>query len=129
MPAPPRRQEAAPSPAMLRRAAVPPHNDYGKSLDDALAGCAYGCLSVGIVSGVMGAWPLFFAYPAVTVYLALSALLAAAATAALAWRWTRPLSRPAIMTVAATLTFLLFAFLPLYVCFGMPGRLHGLPLG
>ena len=108
---------------------MPPHNDYGKSLDLALVGAAYGCMLVGIVSGAMGVWPLFFAYPAFTVYLMLSALLAAAATATLARHWTRTLSSAVIMAVAGALTFLFFAAMPLYIFLGVPGRMRELLFG
>jgi hypothetical protein len=74
-------------------------------------------------------WPLFFAFPAFTVFLALSALLAAVATAMLARAWQRPLSTLAIMTVAAILTFLLFSTLPLYVVLFAPDRAGGMLFG
>jgi len=89
--------------------------DHSKSLDLALAGAMYGCVAVGLVSGVMGVWPLFFAYLPLTVHLALSALLGAALTALVERHLKRPLPAAAIMAVAAALTFAIFAVLPLYL--------------
>jgi len=97
--------------------AVPPDDRDGKSLDLALFGAMFGGIAVGIVSGFMGAWPLFFAYLPFTVHLALSGLLAAALTAALERRCKRPLSPRLIMTIAAVLTFAIFAALPFYLFF------------
>ena len=108
------------------KAAQPPANDYGKSLGLGLTGAVVGCLWVGIVSGVMGVWPLFFAYPPVTVYLVLSALLGAVATAMLARLWRRPLSGVAIMAIASVLTFVFFAALPLYFFLQGSSRAGGL---
>ena len=107
----------------------PPNNSYGSSLDVALGGAVYGCLFVGIVSGFLGVWPLFFAFPAFTVFLALSALLAAVLTALAARSMRRHLSVFAIGIVAAILTFLLFATLPLYVFLFAPQRAGGLLFG
>src|SRR6202035_3244672 len=109
-----RRRRAASSAVKPAKAAAPAGNLYGKSLGLALTGAVVGCLGVGIVSGVMGVWPLFFAFPPFTVHLVLSALVGAAATAMLARLWRRPLSTVAIMAVSAVLTFLFFAALPLY---------------
>jgi hypothetical protein len=109
---------------------APPVDDpYGKALGQALNGAVFGCLFVGIVSGFLGAWPLFFAFPAATVFLALSALLAGFATATFARSRRRPLSALAIMTIAAILTFALFSALPLYFVLVAPGRTGGLLFG
>jgi hypothetical protein len=104
----------------------PEFNPYDKSLSLGLSGAVIGCLGVGLVSGLMGDWPLFFAFPMFTVHLALSALVGAAMTAMLARLWKRPLSDVAIMAIAAILTFVLFAALPLYLFLrgaGQPGGL------
>jgi hypothetical protein len=106
--------------------AEPTTNDYGKSLGLALAGSVFGCLGVGVVSGVMGVWPLFFAFPPFTVHLVLSALVGGAATAMLARFWRRPLSAIVIMAIASVLTFLFFAALPLYFFLRDSGRAGGL---
>ena len=76
-----------------------------------------GCAGVGFVSGVMGVWPLFFAYPPFTVHLVLSALLGAALTPRLERLWKRPLSDTVIRSIAAILTIVIFAALPLYLFF------------
>jgi hypothetical protein len=107
-------------------AAAPAGNPYGKSLGLALTGSVAGCLWVGVVSGVLGVWPLFFAYPPFTVHLVLSALVAAAATAMLARLWRRPLSALVIMAISAVLTFVFFAVLPLYFFLHGSGRAGGL---
>lgn len=106
--------------------AAPAGNLYGKSLGLALIGSVVGCLWVGIVSGVLGVWPLFFAYPPFTVHLVLSALVGAAATAMLARFWKKPLSTVAIMAIASVLTFLFFAALPLYFFLHGSSRAGGL---
>ena len=76
-----------------------------------------GCAGVGVISGMMGAWPLFFAYPPFTVHLVLSALLGAALTPRVECLWKRPLSETAIKSIAAFLTTVIFAALPLYLFF------------
>jgi hypothetical protein len=109
---------------------APPVDDpYGKALGQALNGAVFGCLFVGIVSGLLGAWPLFFAFPAATVFLVLSALLAGVATAMFASHRQNPLSALAIMTIAASLTAVLFSALPLYFVLLAPGRAGGLLFG
>jgi hypothetical protein len=90
---------------------------HGKSLSLALRGAVLGCLGVGVVSGAMGVWPLFFAYPPFTVHLVLSTLLGAALTAMLERLGKRPFSAIAVVVLAAILTFLIFAALPLYLFF------------
>ena len=104
-------------------------NRYGTSFGFGLTGAVAGCFGVGIVSGVMGVWPLFFAFPPSIAYLVVSALLGAALTALLALLWRRPLSAVAIMAIAAVLTFLLFAALPLYFLLFVPARDGGLLFG
>jgi hypothetical protein len=111
------------------KTAEPAGNRYGKSFGLGLTGAVAGCLGVGIVSGVMGVWPLFFAFPLSTAYLVLSAWLGAALAALLARLWRRELSALAIMTISAVLTFVLFAALPLYFLLFVPGRDGGLLFG
>jgi ABC-type dipeptide/oligopeptide/nickel transport system permease subunit len=89
----------------------------GKSLSLALRGALFGCVGIGVVSGVMGVWPLFFAFPQFTVHLVVSALLGAALTTMLTRHCKRPLSDETIMATAAVLTLVLFAVLPLYLFF------------
>jgi hypothetical protein len=108
------------------KAAEPVSNDFGKSFGLGLTGAVVGCLGVGIVSGVMGVWPLFFAFPPFTVHLVLSALVGAAATAMLARLWRHPLSPVMVMALAAVLTFLFFAALPLYFFIHGSSRAGGL---
>jgi hypothetical protein len=74
-----------------------------------------GCVAIGVISGVMGVWPLFFAYPPFTVHLVLSALLAAALTAMLERLCKHPLPATAVMAIAVLLTLVIFATLPLYL--------------
>jgi hypothetical protein len=97
--------------------AVPPDDRYGKSLDLALNGAMYGCVAVGIATGFMGIWPLFFAYLPFSVHLVLSALLGAALTTMLERLCKRPLPAARIMVIAAALTFAIFSVLPLYLFF------------
>ena len=111
------------------RAAESTGNRHGTSLGLGLTGSVAGCLGVGIVSGMMGVWPLFFAFPLSTVYLVLSAVLGAALSATVARWWRRPLSALAIMAISAMLTFALFAALPLYFLLFVPGRDGGLLFG
>jgi hypothetical protein len=92
----------------------------------ALGGAVYGCLLVGVASGFLGVWPLFFAFPVFTVFLALSALLSAVGTALLARSWRGQFSTLAVMILSALLTFLLFSAMPLYVFLFAPGRAGGL---
>jgi hypothetical protein len=108
------------------KADEPAGNDYRKSFGLGLSGAVFGCLGVGVVSGVMGVWPLFFAFPPFTVHLVLSALVAAVATALLARLWRRPLSAVVIMAISAALTFLFFAALPLYFFIHGSSRAGGL---
>jgi ABC-type enterochelin transport system permease subunit len=109
------------------RPVIEASNPYGTSLSLALSGAVFGCLGVGIVSGFLGVWPLFFAFPPFTVFLVLSALAAAFATAMLARLCRHPLSTPAIMALSAVLTFVLFAAMPLYFVLFVPARADGLP--
>jgi len=102
----------------FRQEPTPTEEDrYGKSLQYSFFGAMFGCIAVGIVSGAMGVWPLFFAYLPLTVHLALSALLGAALTNLLPRLSRRPPSPRLLVVAAATLTFLIFAALPLYLFF------------
>jgi hypothetical protein len=94
---------------------APTEDRHGKSLSLALRGAVLGCLGIGIISGGVGVWPLFFAYPPFTVHLVLSALLGAAVTTMLEHLRKRPFSAMAVVTIAATLTLVIFAALPLYL--------------
>ena len=76
-----------------------------------------GSLGIGVISGVMGVWPLFFAYLPFTVHLALSALLGAALTSMLEHHREQPLPSVAIVAIAFILTFVIFSTLPLYLFF------------
>jgi hypothetical protein len=96
---------------------APTDDNYGKSLSLAFRGALFGCIGVGVVSGVMGVWPLFFAFPPLTVHLVLSALLGAALTALITRARKRALSAQAVMAMAAALTFVFFAALPFYLFF------------
>jgi hypothetical protein len=97
--------------------AMPEDRRAGGSLDDAFKGATYGCIAVGIASGAMGAWPLFFAYLPLTVHLALSAALGTALTGAIERFVRRPLGPPSAIATAAALTFAIFALLPAYLYF------------
>jgi hypothetical protein len=97
--------------------AVPDNDRGGKSLDLALNGAMYGSVAVGVATGFMGIWPLFFAFLPFTVHLVLSALLAAALTTMLERFGNRPPSAARIMVTAAALTFAIFSVLPLYLFF------------
>ena len=96
---------------------APVDDRHGKSLSLAFRGALFGCLGVGVISGVMGVWPLFFAYPPFTVLLALSTLLGAALTSMLERFFEHALSALTVMAVASILTFVIFAALPLYLFF------------
>ena len=65
----------------------------------------------------MGVWPLFFAFPPFAVHLALATLLGAALTSTLERHCRRPLPATAILVIAAALSFIIFAALPLYLYF------------
>ena len=95
-----------------------PTDDHdGKSLNLALRGALFGSIGVGLVSGAMGVWPLFFAFPQFTIHLVMSALLGTALTVMLVRCRKRLLPAEAIMAIAAVLTFVIFAMLPLYLFF------------
>jgi hypothetical protein len=96
---------------------APTEDRHGKSLSLALRGAVLGSLGIGIIGGMMGVWPLFFAYPPFTVHLVLSMLLGAAVTTMLERLSKRPFSALAIMALASILTFVIFAALPLYLFF------------
>ena len=64
--------------------------------------------------------------PPFTIHLVLSALVGAAGTAMLARLWARRLSALVIIAISAVLTFTLFAMLPLYFMFFVPGKAGGL---
>ncbi|MBV9553296.1 MAG: hypothetical protein JO032_10935 [Alphaproteobacteria bacterium] len=102
--------------------APPAANDYGAALRLGFTGAVVGCIFIGLVTGVCGVWPLFFAIPAFLVHLVLSALLGAAITAMAARFCKRPLSNAAIMAAGAVLTVLLFGVLPLYFMLFVPAR-------
>jgi hypothetical protein len=101
-------------------------NRYGKSLGLASAGAAIGIVWAVLISLVLGIWPLFIAFPPFTIHLVLSALVGAAGTAMLARLWARRLSALVIIAISAVLTFTLFAMLPLYFMFFVPGKAGGL---
>jgi hypothetical protein len=82
--------------------------------DLAFRGALFGCVAVGLVSGFMGAWPLFFVYPGFTLHLILSAVLGVMLTVALGRR-RRQLSPALVMLIAGTLTFAIFSILPLFL--------------
>ena len=104
---------------MISQHDLEPTNDPdGKSLDHAFRGALLGCVGVGVLSGVTGVWPLFFAFPQFTVHLVLSALLGVALTTMLVRYRGGRLSAEAIMAIAGVLTFVFFAALPLYLFFG-----------
>jgi hypothetical protein len=111
------------------RATRPARDRLGKIFGVAFSGAMFGCMAIGVVSGVMGVWPLFFAFPLFTAHMVLSALAGAAAAATLARRWRRELSAIAIMAIAGALTFALFAALPLCFVLLVPGRAGGLLFG
>ncbi len=95
----------------------PTEDRHGKSLSLAFRGAVLGSIAVGVVSGAMGVWPLFFAFPPFAVHLALATLLGAALTSMLERHRTHPLSPIAIAAIAGILTFAIFAVLPLYLFF------------
>ena len=96
---------------------APVDDRHGKSLSLAFRGALFGCLGVGVISGVMGVWPLFFAYLPFTVHLALSTLLGAALTTMLERQCKRPLSPLSVVVTAAILTVVIFSVVPLYLFF------------
>lgn len=86
-----------------------------KSLSLAFRGGVLGAVAVGVVSGAMGVWPLFFAFPPAAIHLALSTLLGAALTSMLERHRTHPLPAAATVAIAGVLTFVIFAALPIYL--------------
>jgi hypothetical protein len=104
------------------RTTRPAPDRFGEVFGLAFSGAVFGCLAIGVVSGVMGIWPLFFAFPLFTAHLVLSTLLAAAATATSSRRWRWPSSAIGTMAIAGALTLLFFATLPLYFVLLAPGR-------
>ena len=96
---------------------TPTEDRHDKSFSLAFRGAVLGCVAVGVVSGAMGVWPLFFAFPPFAVHLALATLLGAALTSTLERYRSHALSPIAIVAIAGTLTFAIFAALPLYLYF------------
>ena len=96
---------------------MPGDRRAGPSQGKAFIGAMYGCIAIGVVSGVMGAWPLFFAYPPLAVHFALSAPLGMALTAAIGRFLGRPLAAWAAVAIAALSTFAIFAVLPAFLYF------------
>jgi len=94
-----------------------PADDHDDRVSDlAFRGAVFGCVAVGLVSGCMGDWPLFFAFPGFALHLILSAVLGAMLAVALC-RWRlRPRTAP-VLVIAAALTFVIFSVLPLYLFF------------
>jgi hypothetical protein len=95
----------------------PTGDDDAKLPDLAFRGVVFGCVAIGVVSGLMGAWPLFFAFPGITLHLILSALLGGMLTVALLRRRARRAPHGLVLALAGLLTFAIFAVLPLILFF------------